>query len=142
MGIYDFVWGIFVGFGLAFASSVYQTALVSAIKASYSGEVAGSTVRRNAAQHRYLRDVGCQIHVTKLASFLFFGTIVSVDERIRHLIEEKAFAERPIRFLILDLTRVTGIDYSAGEAFNRLNRLFNKKGVTVVLSGVASNTKI
>lgn len=142
MGIYDFVVGIFVGIGLAFVSSVYQTSKISAIRASYSGEVAGSTVRRNAAQHRYLRNVGCQIHVTKLANFLFFGTIVSVEERIRRLIDVEAFNERPIRFLILDMTRVTGIDYSAGEAFNRLNRLFNKKGVTVVMSGLSPDSPV
>ena len=136
MGVYDFVVGIFIGIGLAFVSLVVQTSRVPAVRASYSGEIAGSTVRRNPVQYRYLRDVGQQIHVTKLAGYLFFGTIVSVEERIRLLIEEEAFNQRPIRFLIFDLWHVTGIDYSAAEAFNRLNRVFSKKGVTLVLSGV------
>ncbi|KAM3073241.1 hypothetical protein ACMFMG_008950 [Clarireedia jacksonii] len=136
MGIYDFVVGIFLGIGLAFISLVVQTSRVPAVRASYSGEIAGSTVRRNAVQTRYLKDVGQQIHVTKLAGYLFFGTIVSVEERIRALIEDEAFHERPIRFLIFDLYHVTGIDYSAAEAFNRLNRVFSKKGVTLALSGV------
>lgn len=136
MGIYDFVVGIAVGILLAFVSLVFQTSRVPAVRASYSGEIAGSTVRRNPVQYRYLRDVGSQIHVTKLAGYLFFGTIVSVEERIRGLIEEEAFHERPIRFLVFDLSHVTGIDYSAAEAFNRLNRLFSRKGVTLVMSGV------
>jgi SulP family sulfate permease len=136
MGAYDFVIGIFVGIGLAFVSMVFQTSRVPAVRASYSGEIAGSTVRRNPTQYRYLRSVGQQIHVTKLAGYLFFGTIVSVEERIRALIEDEAFHERPIRFLILDLWNVTGIDYSAAEAFKRINRVFSKKGVTLVLSGV------
>jgi len=136
MGVHDFVVGIFVGIGLAFVSFVVQTSRVPAVRASYSGEIAGSTVRRNPAQSRYLREAGRQVHITKLAGYLFFGTIVSVEERIRRLIEEEAFNKRPIRFLIFDLYHVTGMDYSAAEAFNRLNRVFNKKGVTLVLSGV------
>lgn len=136
MGFYDFVVGIFIGIGLAFVSLVIQTSRVPAVRGSYSGEIAGSTVRRNPVQYRYLRDVGKQIHVTKLAGYLFFGTIVSVEGRIRALIEEEAFNQRPIRFLVFDLWHVTGIDYSAAEAFNRLNRIFGKKGVTLVLSGV------
>jgi SulP family sulfate permease len=136
MGTYDFVIGIFVGIGLAFVSLVVQTSRIPAVRASYSGEIAGSTVRRNPTQYRYLRHVGTQIHVTKLAGYLFFGTIVSVEARIRALIEDEAFHERPIRFLIFDLWHVTGIDYSAAEAFNRLNRVFSRKGVTLIMSGV------
>ena len=115
---------------------VVQTSRVPAIRASYSGEIAGSTVRRNPVQYHYLRNVGQQIHVTKLAGYLFFGTIVSVEERIRALVEDEAFHERPIRFLVFDLWHVTGIDYSAAEAFNRINRVFSKKGVTLIMSGV------
>jgi SulP family sulfate permease len=142
MGIYDFVVGIFVGIGLAFVSLVVQTSRVPAVRASYSGEIAGSTVRRNPVQHDYLRRVGKQIHVTKLAGYLFFGTIVSVEARIRSLIEEEAFNNRPIRYLIFDLWHVTDIDYSAAEVFNRLNRIFSRKGVTIVMSGVDSESAI
>lgn len=142
MGIYDFVVGIFVGIGLAFVSLVVQTSRVPAVRASYSGEIAGSTVRRNPVQHEYLRQVGKQIHVTKLAGYLFFGTIVSVEARIRSLIDEEAFHHRPIRYLVFDLAHVTGIDYSAAEAFNRLNRIFSKKGVNIVMSGIKSESEI
>lgn len=138
MGTYDFVVGIFVGVGLAFVSLVVQTSRIPAVRASYSGEVAGSTVRRNPTQYRYLRHVGTQIHVTKLAGYLFFGTIVSVETRIRALVEDEAFHQRPIRFLVFDLWHVTGIDYSAAEAFSRLNRVFSRKGIALVMSGIKS----
>ncbi|RDL41955.1 cAMP-binding protein [Venustampulla echinocandica] len=138
MGIYDFVTGIFIGIGLAFLSLVVFTSRVPAIRASHSGEIAGSTVRRNPTQHGYLRKAGQQIHITKLVGYLFFGTIVSVEERLRALIDDEAFHARPIRFLVLDLYHVTGIDYSAAEAFNRVNRIFSKKGVTLVITGVVS----
>ncbi len=135
MGIYDFVIGIGVGILLAFVSLIYQTSRVSAVRATYSGDVVGSTVRRNPSQHHYLQQVGRQIYIIKLSGYLFFGTIVSVEEKIRALIAEDAFRQRPIRFLILDLRQVTGLDYSAGEAFNTINRLLQGKGIDLILGG-------
>lgn len=139
MGVYDFVVGIFVGIALAFMAMVFQTSKVPAVRASYSGEIAGSTVRRNPAQGQYLRQVGQQIHVTKLAGYLFFGTIVSVEERIRVLLHD---IDRPIRFLVLDLHHVTGLDYSAAEAFMRISRLCGQPGVALVISGVSLGSSL
>ncbi|CAI4216630.1 unnamed protein product [Parascedosporium putredinis] len=121
MGVYDFVVGIGIGILLAFVNLVTQTAAVPAVRAAYSGEVVTSTVRRNPSQSHYLKHVGRQIFIVKLTGYLFFGTIVSVEEKIRNLIDDRTFSERPIRFLVIDLWHVTGLDYSAGEAFNRIN---------------------
>jgi len=136
MGIYDFVVGIGVGILLAFISMIFQTSHVSAVRASYSGEIVNSTVRRNPSQQHYLKQVSRQIYVIKLAGYLFFGTIVGVEDKIRCLIADEAFASRPIRYLVLDLRQVTGLDYSAGEAFNTISRLLEGKGIHLVLSGV------
>ncbi|KAF3764800.1 hypothetical protein M406DRAFT_346711 [Cryphonectria parasitica EP155] len=136
MGMYDFVVGIGVGVMLAFVSLIFQASRVSAIRATYSGEVVGSTVRRNPSQQHYLQKVGNQVCLIKLSGFLFFGTIVSVEEKIRQLIDDDEFERRPIKFLILDLRHVTGLDYSAGEAFSTVSRLLAAKQVALVLSGV------
>ena len=137
MGAYDFVVGILVGIVLACVGYVVQTSRVSAIRATYTGEVAGSTVRRHPLQRRFLREVGQQTHVAKLAGFLFFGTIVSVENRIRALIDDDAFSKRPIRFLIIDLVHVTGIDFSAAEAFTRMHRVLAAKHVQMIICGVS-----
>jgi SulP family sulfate permease len=136
MGTYDFVIGIGVGILLAFVSLTFQTSRVSAVRATYSGDVVGSTVRRNPTQQHYLRQVGRQINVIKLAGYLFFGTIVGVEDRIRALIADDEFRKRPIKFLILDLWLVTGIDYSAAEVFNTISRLLNGRQIELVISGV------
>ncbi|CAK7230442.1 hypothetical protein SBRCBS47491_007585 [Sporothrix bragantina] len=136
MGMYDFVVGIGVGILLAFVSLIFQTSQISAVRAMYAGDIVNSTVRRNHSQHHYLRQVGRQICIIKVAGYLFFGTIVSVEQKIRDLIAEEAFIQRPIRYLIIDLRQVTGLDYSAGEAFNTISRLLNGKGIHLVLSGV------
>lgn len=142
MGIYDFVIGIGVGILMAFVSMIFQTAQVSAVRAGWSGEVVGSTVRRNPSQQHFLQQVGRQIYIVKLSGYLFFGTIVGVEETIRDLITDEAFQERPIKFLILDLHQVTGLDYSAGEAFATIRRLLSKKGIEFILSGVDGSSAL
>lgn len=142
MGIHDFVVGIGVGILLAFVTMIVQTSRVSAIRGSYTGDIVTSTVRRNPSQHHYLKNVGGQIYIMKLTGYLFFGTIVSVEDKIRALLDNNAFAKKPIKFLILDLWHVTGLDYSAGEVFNTISRLLNKKDVVFVLSGVDADGQL
>ncbi|XDG06485.1 hypothetical protein ABKA04_006100 [Annulohypoxylon sp. FPYF3050] len=142
MGIYDFVVGIFVGIILAFVSAILHASQVSAIRATYTGDQVGSMVRRNPSQHHYLQEVGSQTYVIKLSGFLFFGTIVGVEEKIRSLISDDVFREHPIKFVIVDLWHVTGIDYSAAEGFKTINRLLYGKGVHLLISGKDAESRL
>ncbi|KAL1593517.1 hypothetical protein SLS59_009213 [Nothophoma quercina] len=137
MGVHDFVVGIFVGIVLACVSYVVQSSRHSAIRGSYSGVVAESTVRRPRADCRYLNKVRGQIRVVKLGGFLFFGTIVSVEENLRSLIDDDNFEENPVSFIIVDFTHVTAVDFSGCEGFQRINRILGGKNVKMILSGVS-----
>ncbi|KAL8736221.1 MAG: hypothetical protein Q9166_000376 [cf. Caloplaca sp. 2 TL-2023] len=141
MGAWDFVIGILVGILLACVSFVLQTSRVSAIRNSLSGSVAASTVRRHPIQNRFLQEAGKQIYVMKLAGYLFFGTIVGVEKQIRALLLER-FDWEPIRFLILDLQSVVGIDFSAAEAFTRIKRILDVKSVKLIVSGMSVKGEI
>ncbi|KAI5288995.1 hypothetical protein KEM54_004582 [Ascosphaera aggregata] len=112
------------------------TSRKSAIIATYTGEIASSTVRRHPTHVRFLREAGRQTYIVKLTGFLFFGTIVDVEDSIRALIEEKAFDKRPIRYLVLDFRRVRGLDFSAAEAFTRIDRILSKRGVHMIICGL------
>jgi SulP family sulfate permease len=136
MGAWDFVIGIFVGIVLAALSFVLETSRRTAIRATYSGEIAKSLVRRPPVQLKFLRETGQQIFLIKLSGFLFFGTIVGVENRIRALLADDAFRDRPLRFLVLDMAQINGIDYSAAEAFTRIDRLLKKRGVELVISSL------
>ncbi|KAL9108164.1 MAG: hypothetical protein Q9227_007018 [Pyrenula ochraceoflavens] len=136
MGAYDFVGGILVGIILALVNFTVQTSRKSAIRATYTGEYAGSTVRRHPTQSKFLKEAGQQVRVIKLAGYLFFGTILSVENKIRALIDEQAFSEKPIRFVVIDFWHVNGIDFSAAEAFLRINRLLRKRDVRLLISGL------
>lgn len=137
MGLYDFVVGITIGIGLACLVYVVQTSRKTVIRAEFSGAVAESTVRRHPRQRNYLHKVGPQIRVVKLGGYLFFGSIVKVEKKVRALVDAEAFAAAPIRYLVLDFTHVTGIDFSAAEAFGRMNRILHKRDVKLALAGVS-----
>ncbi|KAJ6259454.1 hypothetical protein Dda_5091 [Drechslerella dactyloides] len=139
MGAYDFVIGIFVGILLACVTFVIQASQKSAIRATYTGAIARSTVRRHPFQQRFLKQVGPQIYLYKLAGYIFFGTISTVENSILDLLNERNFSERPIRFLILDMTYVRGIDFSAAETFVRIRRALKKRNITLILSGIVPN---
>ena len=137
MGVHDFVVGIFVGIVLACVSYVVQSSRHPAIRGSYSGIVAESTVRRPRADCRYLSKVRGQIRVVKLGGFLFFGTIVSVEQNLRSLIDDDNFEEQPVSFIVVDFTHVTAVDFSGCEGFQRINRILGSKNVKMILSGVS-----
>ncbi|KAL8641838.1 MAG: hypothetical protein Q9228_001409 [Teloschistes exilis] len=141
MGAWDFVIGIVIGILLACVSFVLQTSRISAIRNSLPGSVAASTVRRHPIQNRFLKDAGQQIHIMKLANYLFFGTIVGVEKEIRTLLLDQ-FEREPIRFLILDLQNVVGVDFSAAEAFTRIKRILDAKGIALIICGISVSSKI
>ncbi|KAK3050500.1 hypothetical protein LTS18_012576, partial [Coniosporium uncinatum] len=137
MGFYDFVVGIGIGIALACLINVIKISRESAVRAEYTGAIAHSTVRRHVVQRRFLHDVGSQIHVMKLAGYLFFGSIVDVEKRIQAIINEHAFQREPFRYLILDFKHVSGIDFSAAEGFEKIHRILSSRNVEMVLSGVS-----
>lgn len=132
MGAWDFVVGILVGIVSACVSYVLQTSQISAIRNKLYGGVANSTVRRHPIQRQFLQRAGKQIHIMKLAGYLFFGTIVGVEKDIRLLLDAGP-EEPPIRYLVLDLYKVDGVDFSAAEAFGRISRILSKKHVQLVI---------
>ena len=79
-----------------------------------------STVRRPGSHREFIREVSKQTTVMRLQGFLFFGTIAHVEEKMRTLVAGAEWHANPVRFLILDLSLVAGVDLSAAEAFVRV----------------------
>ncbi|KAF7726256.1 hypothetical protein EC973_008966 [Apophysomyces ossiformis] len=138
MATLGFVEGILVGIILACVFFVVQNARRSqAIRATHTGQLLRSTVRRLYRQQKFLNHVGKQIQVIKLQGYLFFGTINQVERAIRDMLDERAWDQSPIRFLVLDLQLVQGLDFSAAEAFVRIRRLLRSRQVFMIICNVA-----
>ena len=137
MAAWDFVYGILVGVLLACVSYVLQTSQISAVRSKLYGGVANSTVRRHPVQNHFLERAGEQIYVMKLAGFLFFGTIVDVERQIRIIVNQSFEQQTLIRYLVLDLQNVDGIDFSAADKIARIQRLLCKRSIQFVICGVS-----
>jgi SulP family sulfate permease len=114
---------------------VVQNSQQNSVRALHTGETAMSTVRRPSSHRAYLREVSKQTTIVRLQGFLFFGTITNVEESIRSLVEGDLWVQNPIRFLVVDLLLVYGVDMSAAEGFVRLQRLLSSKMVVLVFCG-------
>ncbi|KAI0244315.1 hypothetical protein L0F63_004878 [Massospora cicadina] len=142
MALLGFVEGVFMGIVLACLFFVYIYSRRAPIRASYSGHAARSTVRRVYHHRRCLDQLASQIHVIKLQGFMFFGTIVQVESHIRAQFDDRLWKSSPIRFLLLDLTLVTGLDFSAAEAFIRVRRLVETRRVHLIICGVGTGSEV
>ena len=139
MTVWDFVWGLLFGIVLACIFFVVQNSRRRAIRAVFTGSTATSTVRRPRWQRTFLQQIGSQTCILKLQGFLFFGTITTVEDEIRKLLDLAKWQQNPIRFLIIDLHLVHGLDFSSAEAFVRVQRLLAAKDVLLILCGAAPN---
>ncbi|ORY32605.1 sulfate transporter family-domain-containing protein [Naematelia encephala] len=137
MTLWDFVIGLLFGIVLACIFFVVQSSRRRAIRSIFDGSTAKSTVRRPRSQRAFIQQVGSQTCVMKLQGFLFFGTINTVEDEIRKLLEVALWQHNPIRFLIIDLALVHGLDFSSAEAFVRVQRLLKAKDVLLILCGAA-----
>lgn len=147
MGIFDFVLGVIVGILIACFSFLIDSAKLKTINGEYNGQVAKSTVYRDYLQSKFLNGVGEQIYVLKLQNVLFFGTIISIEERINKLLEmtdNKNSSKRRIKYLILDFKNINSdnIDYSAAEGFNRIKRFAQSKRIQLIVSSIQERDHI
>ncbi|KAG2346177.1 hypothetical protein BDR05DRAFT_974653 [Suillus weaverae] len=140
MTAWDFVIGVLFGIIVSCFFFVVQNSQRRSIRACYAGESAISTVRRPAAHRAYIREVSKQTRVLRLQGFLFFGTITHVEETLRNIVEDAPWRRNPVRFVVVDLSLVVGVDMSAAEAFVRVQRLLAAKGVVLVFCGVTADS--
>ncbi|KAJ3968036.1 sulfate transporter family-domain-containing protein [Lentinula raphanica] len=142
MTVWDFVIGVLFGIVVSCFFFVVQNSQRRSIRAIYTGENIMSTVRRPSAQRAYLKEVSKQTTILRLQGFLFFGTITYVEEAIRNIIDTPSWQRNPVRFLVVDLTLVAGVDMSAAEAFVRVQRLLAAKYVTLVFCGFTVDSPV
>ncbi|OBZ73456.1 Uncharacterized protein C24H6.11c [Grifola frondosa] len=142
MTVWDFVIGVLFGIIVSCFFFVVQSSQRRSIRAIHSGETVMSTVRRPGAHRAYIREVSKQTTILRLQGFMFFGTITHVEETIRGLLDEAVWHRHPIRFLILDLSLVAGVDMSAAEAFVRVQRLLSARKVVLVFCGFSVDSPV
>src|SRR4030095_12712305 len=127
-----FLPGVVVGLVLAvvlFAVNYGRTELVREVA---FGETYHSNVDRPPAERALLRTMGERVQILRVNGFVFFGSANGLLERIR----KRAEATR-LRFLVIDLRRVTGVDSSAVVAFVKVMHLAEAAGFELAFTGTS-----
>ncbi len=127
-----FLPGVVLGLVLAVVLFAVSYGRIELVREVSFGETYHSNVDRPPAERAALRAMGDRVQILRLNGFVFFGSANGLLERIRKRVEE-----RPPRFLVIDLRRVTGVDSSAVVSFLKVTHLAEANGFELVLTGVS-----
>ena len=107
---------------------------------SISGEQHCSTAIRSASQEAKLGVLGVWYHIFAAQGYIFFGTASKLHRMFKQHVQDigqRPRAERT-RYLILDLSKVNGMDETAGVIFAKIARLASASGnIQIVWAGAA-----
>jgi SulP family sulfate permease len=127
--------GVGVGILAAVTMFIHNYSRVEVVTHSCSGAELRSHVDRSVRELRLLRDWGAQIYVLRLQGFIFFGTA----NHLLHEVRMRASAEElpPLKFVILDFARVTGLDASAIFSLNKVSQLARREDFRLLMTQVS-----
>jgi SulP family sulfate permease len=80
--------------------------------------------------------MGELVQVLRVNGFVFFGSANGLLERIRTRVESA-----PLRFLVMDLRRVSGVDSSAVTSFVKVVHVAEANGFELVLTGASERVQ-
>ncbi len=131
--------GVAVGIIAAIVLFVHNYSRVEVVSHVMSGSDLRSNVERPVRDVRHLREHGQQIYVLRLQGFLFFGTANHLLNQVRSRATDKKL--QPLRFVIMDFRRITGIDSSAVFSLWKVHELARKHGFILIMTHVKPETK-
>jgi SulP family sulfate permease len=126
-------WGLFAGFGVGLILAVVLFAVsygrIEMVHELPFGGTYRSNVDRPAHERSALDQLTGRVMILRLDGFVFFGTASGLLERIRKRVEAGA-----LRFLVVDLQRVTGMDASAVLSFRKAAQLAKARGFELLFA--------
>ncbi|MDP8957504.1 MAG: SulP family inorganic anion transporter [Actinomycetota bacterium] len=126
-----FLPGIAVGLVAAVVLFALNYSRIRLINEVDFGSTYRSNVDRPPHERRLLESMAGLVQILRVNGFVFFGTSSGLLERIRRRVEAGG-----LRFLVIDLRRVTGMDSSAVMSFRKVAQLAEANGFELVVTGV------
>jgi sulfate permease, SulP family len=124
--------GVVVGLVMAGVLFAVSYGRIELVREAAFGETYHSNVERPPAERAVLREMGGAVQILRVNGFVFFGSANGVLERIRKRVEAA-----PLRFLVIDMRRVTGVDSSGVVAFVKVMHLAEANGFELVFTGAS-----
>ncbi len=139
IAVRGFLPGIAVGLVVTIVMFVVSYSRINVVDHILSGADYRSRVARSPQQEAVLNELGSQLTIFELRGFIFFGTANSLFEQVRkRLWQPEAL---PLRFVLLDLSQVTGLDSTGLLSFTRMLQWAQEQEVTVVLSALSGRAR-
>jgi SulP family sulfate permease len=132
VGAVGYPQGVATGVLLSVVLFVHNYSRVDVVSHAMSGADLRSNVDRPVRELKYLREHGEQIFVLHLQGFIFFGTAHHLLQEVRARAADRSLQR--LRFVVMDLRRVTGIDSSAVFSLGKVHQLSQRKGFTLVMT--------
>jgi sulfate permease, SulP family len=131
-----FLPGVALGLVMAIVLFAFNYGRIELVREVAFGETYRSNVDRPSAERAALRTMGELVQVLRVNGFVFFGSANGLLERIRTRVEAA-----PLRFLVMDLRRVSGVDSSAVMSFVKVVHVAEANGFELVLAGVSERVR-
>lgn len=121
-----------LGLGLLAACLLFVVvdARVDVVRLFTTGEHLRARVERGPRERDILRRAGHRVHIYKLSGFLFFGTVQRLLPRLQGSLD----SDSPPQTIVLDLSRLVGMDLSASDALGRLAQRCSERSVRLILT--------
>lgn len=129
-----FLLGVAVGVAVAMMLIVGRYGGLDVVRNVLYGDHHRSNVDRAPSQLRILHQKGGRIMIMRLQGFLFLGTTNSLIRRIRKRAVDRE--HEPLRYIILDFTRISGLDSSVNMSFSKLRNVAGEYGVSLIFTNV------
>ncbi|MCI5159173.1 MAG: STAS domain-containing protein, partial [Candidatus Electrothrix sp. AUS1_2] len=133
----NFMTGIVLGFVVMMFTFVISYSRTDIFYRKLSGAELTSNVLRSSRERKQLVRLGWHTHVLELHGFIFFGTANAILNEL----QSRLRATLPLRYLVIDFRRVTGVDSSAAFCFTRILYLADALNFTVLLSSQSPQLK-
>jgi sulfate permease, SulP family len=131
-----FLPGVVIGLVMAILLFAFNYGRIELVREVAFGDTYRSNVDRPGAERAALRTMGEQVQVLRVNGFVFFGSANGLLERIRKRVEAA-----PLRYLVMDLRRVSGMDSSAVMSFVKVVHVAEANGFELVLTGVSERVR-
>ena len=134
VGLFGYIVGVAIGTMMAMVLFAIQYSRINVVRATLTGTQVHSNVDRSNEAQGILADEGKKIAVLKLHGYLFFGTATDVLEGVKGYFSDTK--EQAPHFIILEFSKVDGLDSSAIVAFTRMRTASAKYTFRLILAGM------
>ncbi len=128
--------GLVVGLILAVVLFAINYGRVDLVHEVAFGTMYRSNVDRPPGERAALQALADRVQILRVSGFMFFGTASGVLDQVR----ERLAAGR-LRFLVIDLRRVTGMDASVVLSLRKVAQLAEAGGFELVFAGVSDRVQ-